>query len=114
MRKLVSCKTVLAVVSAGMLSMSILADAADAHTGFRDDWIMGTHSGQHGSYESDKSYERNNDSSNSATVMSGGMRAGNEVPLDGTYTKPSPILLQRCFFAIQQSLPLQKENFPFP
>ena len=87
MRKLVSCKTVLAVVSAGMLSMSILADAADAHTGFRDDWIMGTHSGQHGSYESDKSYERNNDSSNSATVMSGGMRAGNEVPLDGTYTK---------------------------
>ena len=87
MRKLVSCKTVLAVVSAGILSMSILADAADAHTGFRDDWIMGTHSGQHGSYESDKSYERNNDSSNSATVMSGGMRAGNEVPLDGTYTK---------------------------
>lgn len=87
MRKLVLCKTVLAVVSAGMLSMSILADAADAHTGFRDDWIMGTHSGQHGSYESDKSYERNNDSSNSATVMPGGMRAGNEVPLDGTYTK---------------------------
>lgn len=87
MRKLVSCKTVLAVVSAGMLSMSILADAADAHTGFRDDWIMGTHSGQHGSYESDKSYERNNDSSNSANVMPGGMRAGNEVPLDGTYTK---------------------------
>lgn len=87
MRKLVSCKTVLAVVSAGILSMSILADAADAHTGFRDDWIMGTHSGQHGSYESDKSYERNNGSSNSANVMPGGMRAGNEVPLDGTYTK---------------------------
>lgn len=87
MRRLVLYKTVLAVVSAGMLSMSILADAADAHTGFRDDWIMGTHSGQHGSYESDKSYERNNDSSNSANVMPGGMRAGNEVPLDGTYTK---------------------------
>ena len=59
MKGLFSYKTVLAVVSAGMLSMSILADAADAHTGFRDDWIMGTH---HGQYDS---YETNNAGSNS-------------------------------------------------
>lgn len=81
MKGLFSYKTVLAVVSAGMLSMSILADAADAHTGFRDDWIMGTH---HGQYDS---YETNNAGSNSVAVMPGGMRAGNEVPLDGTYTR---------------------------
>ena len=90
MRRLVLYKTVLAVVSAGMLSMSILADAADAHTGFRDDWIMGTHHGQHGSYERDQSrqsYEQNNAASNNAAAVPGGMRAGNEVPLDGTYTR---------------------------
>lgn len=85
MRGLFTYKTVLAVVSAGMLSMSILADLANAHTGFRDNWIMGTHHGQHGSYEraqSSQSYEQNN-----AAVLHGGVRAGNEVPLDGTYTR---------------------------
>ena len=81
MRGLFTYKTVLAVVSAGMLSMSILAGAADAHTGFRDDWIMGTH---HGQYDS---YERSDTANNNADVMPGGLRAGNEVPLDGTYTK---------------------------
>lgn len=81
MRGLFTYKTVLAVVSAGMLSMSILADVANAHTGFRDDWIMGTH---HGQYDS---YERSDIANNNAAVMPGGLRAGNEVPLDGTYTK---------------------------
>ena len=42
---------------------------------------MGTH---HGQYDS---YETNNAGSNSVAVMPGGMRAGNEVPLDGTYTR---------------------------
>lgn len=76
MKKIFSHKNMVSIFSAGLLSMCLCAGVADAHTGFRDDWISGSNYGHYRDVENSNAAYRSN------VVMS-----GSDVPLDGTYIR---------------------------